>query len=44
MLATYHNLYFLHDLVKEARKAIEEDRFLPFKSSFLETYSQGGGA
>jgi queuine tRNA-ribosyltransferase len=44
MLATYHNLYFLHDLVKEARKAIVEDRFLPFKSSFLETYSRGGGA
>jgi queuine tRNA-ribosyltransferase len=41
MLATFHNLYFLYDLVKEARRAIEEDRFLSFKRSFLETYSQG---
>ncbi|MDR1411628.1 MAG: tRNA guanosine(34) transglycosylase Tgt [Spirochaetaceae bacterium] len=41
MLATYHNLYFLHDLVEEARRAIMEDRFLPFKKSFLETYSEG---
>ncbi|MDR3160476.1 MAG: tRNA guanosine(34) transglycosylase Tgt, partial [Spirochaetaceae bacterium] len=40
MLATYHNLYFLHDLVGEARRAIAEDRFLSFKSSFLETYSR----
>jgi queuine tRNA-ribosyltransferase len=43
MLATYHNLYFLHDLVKQARKAINEDRFLSFKRSFLETYTQGAG-
>jgi queuine tRNA-ribosyltransferase len=43
MLATYHNLYFLHDLVGEARRAIVEDRFLSFKRSFLETYSRGGG-
>ncbi|MDR2053154.1 MAG: tRNA guanosine(34) transglycosylase Tgt [Treponema sp.] len=41
MLATYHNLYFLHDLVKEARKAIAEDRFLSFKNAFLEAYSRG---
>jgi queuine tRNA-ribosyltransferase len=38
MLASYHNLYFLHDLVKEARKAIEEDRFLVFKENFLKRY------
>jgi queuine tRNA-ribosyltransferase len=38
MLASYHNLYFLHDLVKEARKAIEEDRFLIFKENFLKRY------
>jgi queuine tRNA-ribosyltransferase len=41
MLATYHNLYFLHNLVKEAGKAICEDRFSLFKKSFLETYLQG---
>jgi queuine tRNA-ribosyltransferase len=41
MLATYHNLYFLHDLVKEARKAIEEGRFLLFKEQFLKRYRGG---
>ncbi|GHT94818.1 queuine tRNA-ribosyltransferase [Spirochaetia bacterium] len=39
MLASYHNLYFLHNLVLEARKAIGEDRFLAFKDDFLRTYS-----
>jgi queuine tRNA-ribosyltransferase len=43
MLATYHNLYFLHDLVNEAGKAIDEDRFSSFKKTFLETYAQGAG-
>jgi queuine tRNA-ribosyltransferase len=43
MLATYHNLYFLHHLVRDARNAIAEDRFASFKKDFLETY-QGGGA
>jgi queuine tRNA-ribosyltransferase len=38
MLASYHNLYFLHDLVKDARKAIEENRFLSFKQDFLRSY------
>ncbi|MDR3304292.1 MAG: tRNA guanosine(34) transglycosylase Tgt [Treponema sp.] len=38
MLCSYHNLYFLHDLVKNARKAIEEDRFLTFKADFLRRY------
>jgi queuine tRNA-ribosyltransferase len=35
MLASYHNLYFLHDLVKNARRAIAEDRFIPFRNEFL---------
>jgi queuine tRNA-ribosyltransferase len=35
MLASYHNLYFLFDLVKNARRAIEEDRFVSFKKDFL---------
>jgi queuine tRNA-ribosyltransferase len=35
MLLTYHNLYFLHALVKEARRAIAEGRFLSFKNDFL---------
>jgi queuine tRNA-ribosyltransferase len=38
MLASYHNLYFLHELVRNARKAIEEDRFLAFKRAFLACY------
>jgi queuine tRNA-ribosyltransferase len=41
MLASYHNLYFLHALVKEAREAITESRFVPFKKSFLDAYNGG---
>jgi queuine tRNA-ribosyltransferase len=39
MLASYHNLSFLHNLVKEARKAIEEDRFSQFKGDTLSRYT-----
>jgi queuine tRNA-ribosyltransferase len=42
MLASYHNLYFLHNLVKDARLAIEEDRFLSFKNNFLSRYTRAG--
>jgi queuine tRNA-ribosyltransferase len=35
MLASYHNLYFLHDLVRNAGKAIDGDRFVSFKKEFL---------
>jgi queuine tRNA-ribosyltransferase len=38
MLASYHNLFFLHNLVKEARKAVEEDRFPRFKRDVLSRY------
>jgi len=38
MLASYHNLYFLHQLVVEARRAIEENRFHEFKKEFLSQY------
>jgi queuine tRNA-ribosyltransferase len=41
MLASYHNLYFLHDLVKNARRAIIEDRFMQFKKEFLGLYGAG---
>ena len=41
MLASYHNLYFLHNLVQEARTAIEEGRFLAFKKSFLKRFAEG---
>ncbi|MDR2783663.1 MAG: tRNA guanosine(34) transglycosylase Tgt [Treponema sp.] len=40
MLASYHNLYFLHDLVKNARTAIEEGRFSTFKADFLRNYTE----
>jgi queuine tRNA-ribosyltransferase len=42
ILASYHNLYFLHALVKNAREAILEDRFMQFKNDFLREYAGGG--
>jgi queuine tRNA-ribosyltransferase len=42
MLASYHNLYFLNDLVRGARRAIEEGAFPAFKRSFLADYTGGG--
>jgi queuine tRNA-ribosyltransferase len=45
MLLSYHNLYFLHNMIKEARAAIENDSFSAFKKSFLTRYqSQSMGA
>jgi queuine tRNA-ribosyltransferase len=41
MLASYHNLYFLNQLVAEARAAIAEDRFIPFKKEFLSRFQEG---
>lgn len=41
MLATYHNLYFLHHLVLQAREAIQQNRFAQFKTEFLSDYSEG---
>ena len=38
MLASYHNLFFLNDLVLDARKAITENRFSLFKKDFLSHY------
>ncbi|MDR1238900.1 MAG: tRNA guanosine(34) transglycosylase Tgt [Treponema sp.] len=35
MLASYHNLYFLHQLVQKARRAIEDDCFIAFKNEIL---------
>lgn len=42
MLASYHNLYFLHDLVKNSRKAIEANAFKTFKKQFLDRYFKRG--
>jgi queuine tRNA-ribosyltransferase len=41
ILASYHNLYFLNDLVKNSRKAIMENRFAAFKKDFLTKYLGG---
>lgn len=37
-LVTYHNLYFLKQLMKDIRQAIKEDRLLEFKKSFFARY------
>jgi len=42
MLASYHNLYFINDLVTNARCAIEQNRFIDFKREFLSRYANGG--
>jgi len=41
MLATYHNLYFLHRLVIGAREAIERNDFSRYKREFLAVYDEG---
>lgn len=41
ILASYHNLFFLQELIQNAREAIREQRFLEFKSNFLNRYSGG---
>ena len=43
-LATYHNLWFLLNLVKEARKAIEEGRFKEYKEEFIKNYTMGSNS
>ena len=42
MLASYHNLYFLHQLVLDSRAAIRENKFIEFKNTFLSRYRKGG--
>src|SRR5699024_4998656 len=37
-LTTYHNLYFLLELMKQVRNAIAEDRLGDFKKAFFEQY------
>ena len=41
ILASYHNLYFLNNLLKEIRVAIDEDRFEEYRTDFLEKFRQG---
>lgn len=40
-LATYHNLWFLINLAKEAREAIIEGRYKEYKEEFIANYTQG---
>jgi queuine tRNA-ribosyltransferase len=40
MLASYHNLFFLNQLIRDARHAIMENRFLEFKKRFLSQYGE----
>ncbi|WP_391202126.1 tRNA guanosine(34) transglycosylase Tgt [Psychrobacillus sp. L4] len=37
-LASFHNLHFLMNLMKDVRQAIREDRLLDFKEEFFEEY------
>ena len=37
-LASYHNLYFLHTMMKEIRVAISENRFEEYRTNFLKRY------
>lgn len=41
ILASYHNLYFLNNLMKEIRNAIDENRFEEYRRNFLERYHSG---
>ncbi|MDR1505717.1 MAG: tRNA guanosine(34) transglycosylase Tgt [Treponema sp.] len=41
MLASYHNLYFLFNLVKEARDAVNSGTFAEYKKNFLSRYHGG---
>ena len=37
-LLTYHNLYFIKNLMKNIRQAIQEDRLLDFKNEFFKEF------
>ncbi len=41
MLASYHNLYFLNNLVKESREAINHNRFDEYRKIFLKRFKAG---
>ncbi|MDE6067990.1 MAG: tRNA-guanine transglycosylase, partial [Treponemataceae bacterium] len=41
MLASYHNLYFLNDLIAQIRAAIEGNSFAEFRKEFMARFSQG---
>ncbi len=39
-LTTYHNLYFLLDLMEKVRKSISKDEFIKFRKKFYNKYKQ----
>jgi queuine tRNA-ribosyltransferase len=41
MLATYHNLAFLHKMMKEIRNAINENSFTEYRRNFLRRFKGG---
>lgn len=41
MLSSYHNLYFLYNMMEEIRSAIDNDRFEEYKKNFLDRYKRG---
>lgn len=41
MLATYHNLAFLHNMMNEIRIAIQNDCFCEYYDNFLKNYNNG---
>ena len=40
MLGSYHNLAFLHTMIKEIRTAINENRFNDYRRAFLQRYGE----
>jgi tRNA-guanine transglycosylase len=40
MLLSEHNIHFLVNMMKNIRKAIEEDRFLEYKREFYNKYGE----
>jgi queuine tRNA-ribosyltransferase len=42
ILLSYHNVYFMIQLMKEVQKAVKEGRFKPFKESYLQSMRGDG--
>lgn len=40
LLLSYHNLFFISNLIKEIQKSIDENHFLDFKKEFEKNYKQ----
>ena len=38
MLATYHNLAFLYNMIQDIRNAIQNDSFTEYYNAFLKNY------